>query len=77
MLEKFFNLKICILKAIVDIKLESIWISEKEFRIISNIVGDLKSFEIGIEHLEKWGNNLLEAEGVLIFICKDLESQKN
>ena len=67
MLERFLELKTCILKAMIDLK-EILNISEEEYAVMNATTISLQPIEVGIERLGKSDATPLDAEGVLIFI---------
>lgn len=81
MLERFIALKTCIMKALMDLNLNSLDnienISEDEYLALNLVVKTLQPIRIGIERLGRRNANILEAEGVLLFIFDDLSKNKN
>lgn len=69
------------MKALMDLNLNSRDnienISEDEYLVLNSVVKTLQPIKIGIERLGRRNANLLEAEGVLLFIFDDLSKNKN
>ena len=66
MLEGFLELKICILKAIINLK-EIFKIPEEEYAVMNPITISLQPTKVEIEWPGRSNATLLDAEGVLIF----------
>ena len=62
MLEKFLELKTCILKTIIDLK-EILNIFEEEYAIMNPITISLQPINVGVERLVRSNATLLDAEG--------------
>lgn len=78
MLERFIALKTCILKALMDFKVNNTTnISEEEYLVVQTVVTALQPIKVGIERLGKRDASLLEAEGVLVFILDVLRKNKD
>ena len=53
------------------------FISEKEYLVLNDVVAALQPLKIGIERLGRRGATLLEAEGVFVFILDELRKNNN
>ena len=74
-LERFLELKKCILKAMIDLN-EILNTCEEEYAVMNAITISLQPIKVEIERLRRSNATLLDAEGVLIFIINDL-AEKN
>ena len=67
MLDRFFEIKLAILKAQIDIKQQDV-LDNIEFETLIAIVASLKPVKIGLEELCSLDATLLTAKGVFAFI---------
>lgn len=71
MLERFYKLRKCILKAMIDLKID-ISMSSNELEVVNEIIKTLRPVKLGMERLGKRDTNLLSAEAILKFIISEL-----
>lgn len=76
MLERFYKLKNCVDKALIDIKSE-IKFSDSEWSSIKNLVESLEPFKLAVEALCRREATLLTAETSLKFILDKLDKQSS
>ncbi|XP_060801934.1 uncharacterized protein LOC132903887 [Amyelois transitella] len=75
MLERFYNLKNCIDKALIDIESE-IKFSDNEWFKINDLIASLQPFKLGVEALCRRESTLITADTTFQFILDKLQ-QKN
>lgn len=74
MLERFYNLKNCIDKALIDIESE-IKFSDNEWFIIKDLIANLQPFKLGVEALCRRESTLITADTTVQFILDKLQQQ--
>lgn len=76
MLERFLSLKICIQKALIDLKSPIIF-EENDFNIISDIVDVLTPVKLAVEALCRRDANLCTADAVLKLLISEISTKKS
>lgn len=71
MLERFYELRFCIKKALIDIG-SAINFSDEEFELLSTIIDTLTPIKLGVESLCRKDANLLTADATIKFIITAL-----
>lgn len=74
MVERFYDLKVCIEKALIDIKSE-VKFTDHEWSIMKDLITSLQPFKLAVETLCRRESTLLTADTVLKFIIDKLSQQ--
>lgn len=76
MLERFFEIKSCIQKALIDLN-TSYAFSESEFKLLSETIASLLPIKLTVEALCRKDANLLTASAAINFMIMSLEKMNN
>jgi len=76
MLERFLKIKNSIKKALIDLKLEHLFIEEDDVKNIETLSNTLKPITMAVNELSRRNMNLLTSEGVFKFLFESLETQQ-
>lgn len=74
MLERFFELKTCIRKSLIDLKID-ISFSEVEMNLINSTISALQPVKLAVESLGSSDSTLLSADVAIKFMLDELSSQ--
>lgn len=74
MVERFYDLKVCIEKALIDIK-SDVKFTDHEWSIMKDLIASLQPFKLAVETLCRRESTLLTADTVLKFIIDKLDQQ--
>lgn len=74
MVERFYDMKVCIEKALIDIKSE-VKFTDHEWSIMKDLITSLQPFKLAVETLCRRESTLLTADTVLKFIIVKLGQQ--
>ncbi|GFU61820.1 uncharacterized protein TNCV_4564661 [Trichonephila clavipes] len=74
MLERFLEIILAVLKALIDIKADQMMV---QCETVTTIAADLKPVKIGLEKLCSRNATLLTAEGVFSFVIVELNEQNS
>lgn len=76
MLERFYQLKSCVQKALIDVKIE-ISFTKEELDIVSSIIAALAPVKLAVEALCSRETDLYQADITLEFMLDELSKQEN
>ncbi|KAJ6632695.1 hypothetical protein Bhyg_17130, partial [Pseudolycoriella hygida] len=76
MVKRFYEIRDCIKKALVDIQ-SAISIEDWEVELIDEIVGSLEPIQAAVEALCRRDSNLITADATIIFTLKSLKERNN
>lgn len=76
MLERFYQLRYCVQKALIDLK-SNIVFSEEDFLLISETIDALSPIKLAVEALCRRDSNLLVADATFKFMMDTLVAQKS
>lgn len=76
MLERFYKLRNCVGKALVDLD-PDLKLEQREIKINADVVDTLKAVQLAVEALCRRDANLITADAILLFAFEQLHKQKN